>query len=108
MTDTSSLRAFIEARLAEDEEMARGAAAPWPAGGGVWTYVETRGGDFKVVNGGGYSISGHYDVDSGPWFTGPHVARHDPARELREVAAKRAILAAAEDADAIDAQIYCE
>jgi hypothetical protein len=34
-----------------------------------------------------------------------HVARHDPARVLREVDAKRRIIEAAEDASGIDAQL---
>lgn len=66
------LREFIEARLAEDERIAQFAT---PALGEKWTpmYGEAP---VQLVN-----------VDD-------HAKRHSPARVLREVAAKRAILAA--------------
>ena len=81
MTDTSALRAFIEVRLAEDEQAANKAArfrydhpldAPWER---ARIAVERRAAA----------------------SSDPHIARQNPARSLREVAAKRAILAAAVD-----------
>jgi hypothetical protein len=67
MTDTSSLRAFIEARIAEDESDADGYHR-YEGGGSVLTcdHVTAAG----------------YD----------HCTCEHPARLLREVAAKRAIL----------------
>jgi hypothetical protein len=72
MTDTSSLRAFIEARIAEDESDADGYHR-YEGGGSVLTcdHVTAAG----------------YD----------HCTCEHPARLLREVAAKRAILAIADD-----------
>lgn len=81
MTDTSALRAFIEARLDEDERAANKAArfpydhpldAPWER---ARIAVERRAAA----------------------SSDPHIARQNPARSLREVAAKRAILQAAAD-----------
>lgn len=100
-----SIIEFLEARLAEDERIALAAASRtrwWRSGGS------------GVVGGGEpYTV----DWEDGPDYTdyanahtivydegwpldteALHIARHDPARVLREVAAKRAILA--------DARIY--
>jgi hypothetical protein len=41
----------------------------------------------------GYSVIEGADIESAPYFTGPHIARHDPARVLAEVAAKRRVMA---------------
>jgi hypothetical protein len=75
------LIAFIEARLAEEAEvaqdLARGCPAPWSADK---SEVRDANGDIVVC-------------DEYHWSALPHVARHDPARALREAAAKRAILA---------------
>jgi hypothetical protein len=67
------LVAFITARLDEDERCARGAERN--SVGAEWTAVDLQSG---------------YDARMDE-----HIARHDPARVLREVAAKRRILAAA-------------
>jgi hypothetical protein len=69
---------------------------------GVWRYVETPGGDRKVVNWLGDSISGHYDLASSPWWTGPHIALHDPATTLLDVDATLLIVGRCEDALADD------
>ncbi|MGW1998132.1 DUF6221 family protein, partial [Embleya sp. NPDC001921] len=53
---------------------------------------ETPGGDHKVIDDTGHTVSGHYEVGSHPWDTGPHIARHDPLRVLRDVAARRRIV----------------
>lgn len=68
--------AFVSARLDEDEAAAR-AAAPGP-----WRGHEA-GGWREVLLAKGISLNAA-DAE--------HIARHDPARVLREVAAKRAIL----------------
>jgi Family of unknown function (DUF6221) len=89
------LIAFIVARLDEDEEDAREAMDDLD---GNWSYVDTPGGNHKVTDSLGYSVNEHYDVNSQPWFTGRHIARHDPARSLREVEADRQLLAACQRA----------
>ncbi|HEY1668517.1 MAG TPA: DUF6221 family protein [Trebonia sp.] len=86
---------FINARLAEEEATARA------AGGGTWRtgcYCEgpctgwgggccrVEGDDIKIYDEGGHDAS-----------QADHIARHDPARVLREIEAKRAILARYED-----------
>jgi hypothetical protein len=90
---TDDLRAFLEARLDEDEQHARQVE-----GDGHWDCVSTG-----VLELGGVpdpnDRAGHYpgaDLDGlvlGPRGVVYHAARHDPARVLREVAAKRALLA---------------
>ena len=77
---TGDLIAFLNARLDEDEAAAKGAA------GDVWEYRDTWVwcGPFEVAD-----IFGGADMEE----IGGHIARHDPARVLREVAAKRAIVA---------------
>ncbi|BCF84544.1 hypothetical protein RQCS_40890 [Rhodococcus qingshengii] len=67
--DTASFRAFLEffeARIADDEAIASGAVR-WSHGAAEWA----DGGEPDFI----------------------HIARHDPARVLREVAAKRGIVA---------------
>jgi hypothetical protein len=75
---TDDLRAFIEARLAEDETIARFAT---PALGEEWREWSVT----KATTTGVQYVS----VDD-------HVRRHSPARVLREVAAKRARVELAE------------
>lgn len=105
MTDTSALRAFIEARLAEDE---RGALingtqpAHWRAitdgnfGPAVRTGTDDAPEWSREVN---YQMWRCDDEEDGcpeiarHWIAeAEHIARHDPARVLREVAVNRAIL----------------
>lgn len=72
----SDLRAFLLARLDEDEAAARVAVpGPWTVDGG--TVYATHVTD-EVVR---------YTQDSAD-----HIARHDPARVLREIEAKRRML----------------
>jgi len=75
--------------LAAIEEAEREAGDAKQDRSGTWTHVVTPGGDNKVVDDLGDSVSGHYDVASEPWWTGPHIARHDPASVLRRCAADR-------------------
>jgi hypothetical protein len=74
------LAEFVKARLDED------AAAAIDAGGGRW---EAKDGHVR------YAGSPPSANAVAPWTYeyAPHIARHDPARVLREVKAKRAILA---------------
>jgi hypothetical protein len=81
--------AFLRARLDEVEADAIEAKGDL---GGVWTYADTPGGNHKVVNGLGYSVAEHYDVESERWFTGRHIARNDPASALREVDTWRKVM----------------
>jgi hypothetical protein len=88
VTDTSSLRSFIEARLAEDERAALAIKSElriWLAVGGWPEHCPT-----KVVSGEVLIVDDDADMATEVM---PHIARHDPARVFREVAAKRAILA---------------
>ena len=75
--DDDDLAAFLRARLDEDEAAARAAAdGPWTSSG---PYVDAPGA--------GIIMQARHTEDAA------HAARHDPARVLREVEAKRAILA---------------
>jgi Family of unknown function (DUF6221) len=88
------LVAFLYARLDEDETAAKAATdGPWK------TEVFGRGSgrqEWVVVGhtGSRATINGEVGVGwmAGLPHDGEHIARHDPVRVLREVAAKRAIL----------------
>ena len=96
---------FVNARLNEEERAAKAAGAgQWTAdteirtvrdGAGVWVLGED--GDPVATARFAFDASGE-GID--PRAIGGHIARHDPARVLREVAAKRAILR--EYTDAVD------
>ncbi|MDV8005031.1 DUF6221 family protein [Rhodococcus sp. IEGM 1318] len=83
---------FLEARLDEDEEVARDAAG-WDSSGsvrdeGLWR----RDGVNSVIDGARRMVV--YGDGSAPDDSrAEHIVRHDPARVLRELAAKRAIIA---------------
>jgi len=86
---------FLRARLDEDEQAAWAAASK--RGGGTWEAV--LGDDFRS------SVDGRYHegelgypsrpviIDPDDHETSVHIARHDPARVLAEVDAKRRLLA---------------
>jgi len=74
------LVAFLKARLDEDEAVAQETVADF---GDHWTV------DGERVRG---SVE-YVDVLDGPGMPYAHIARHDPARVLREVEAKRRLLA---------------
>lgn len=74
------LTAFVRARLDEDEAAAQDPARVWP---GPWTADRC-----EVSDSGGVTVV----RDEYHWGPMPHIARHDPARVLRDIAAKRAIL----------------
>jgi hypothetical protein len=84
---TAELVAFLRARLDEDEQTARAVedrSAPWD---GRWV---ADGPDAARTFNGHVLFYGH----SGPLKPGlvDHVVRHDPARVLAEVEAKRGVL----------------
>ncbi|MBF6399767.1 hypothetical protein IU438_28775 [Nocardia cyriacigeorgica] len=72
--DTVRIEEFIEARLAEDEQIAR-SSIRWDEGCSRWA-----------------------DAGEPDWL---HIARHDPARVLRQTAALRELLNVANDVDAM-------
>jgi hypothetical protein len=78
------LAAFIAARLDEDEAEAR------VLGGSEWDAQHFRDGDWAIR---GTGMGPRAIADAWKPETARHVARHDPARVLREVAAKRAMVA---------------
>lgn len=86
------LTAFITARLDEDE------AAAAAASDGPWTPWRGRPGlglahlEYGVTLPGQMSGS-LVSIATATWMDAEHIGRHDPVRVLREVAAKRAILA---------------
>lgn len=89
--------AFIEARLAEDEAVARKAAGLVGVGAEAryytdWSYDREQ---FRVTTDGTSWINAKDTGDA----CGEHIARHDPARVLREIAAKRRVLARHHPAD---------
>jgi hypothetical protein len=90
----TDLRAFIEARLAEDESVALAASGSTPglqkAGFSARWHTEPLydgTGERCVLRAGvAGDLTGPYGIEVP---AGEHAARHDPARVLREVAAKR-------------------
>nr|BEK68840.1 hypothetical protein KPHV_60670 [Kitasatospora purpeofusca] len=91
-----ALEAFLKARLAEDEAVAREAspdrASHWQRGGdpkAPLDVIDSRG--QRVVYYEGRPLSGQ----------ATHIARHDPARVLAEVDAKRRVLVRYEEERAI-------
>lgn len=91
----TDLTAFLNARIDEDEVKAK-AAQPGP-----WTLEEWTGGFGRQASvmapmpqhpGATTGLTQLARVPSMDAETATHIARHDPARVLREVAAKRAIV----------------
>lgn len=90
---TDDLVAFLRARLAEDEAVARAATdGPWVP----WEGRELNGlGDLiHPVRTPGQMAGSRATVVTASWLDAEHIARHDPARVMREVEAKRQILTA--------------
>lgn len=93
-TETLTIVAFIEARLREDEETAR-AAMTWDD---TTRWVADHQGVFEVADGIGrddelIASTGVQHVSDGlEYERATHIARHDPARVLREVARNRRVL----------------
>lgn len=86
---------FIEARLVEDERAASAAA------GQRWSWdridetfhVHGNAWDIATIHTGPVGDPDQVDVYAQQRDNAIHIARHDPGRVLREVSAKRAILA---------------
>lgn len=77
---------FIEARITEDERIAHEAAS---VDGEHWTEEDPFGGDSPDrVEGSGDTAVGYDMFEKVP----PHIARHDPARVLRQCASLRQIV----------------
>lgn len=90
---------FLEARLAEDEAIANAGAQSFSD---TWTFNdgEEAARREEALKGGRFGANPRVDgITSGCRYNSEsemkHIARHDPARTLREVATKRAILVAA-------------
>ncbi len=83
---TDDLITWLLTQLDADERVALRAGADQP----TWSYDRET---FTVSSGGGWSIAAR-KADGGPIndVDGEHIARHDPARVLAEVDAKRRIL----------------
>ncbi|MCW2092498.1 UNVERIFIED_ORG: hypothetical protein M2328_005778 [Rhodococcus erythropolis] len=119
----SEIVKFLEARLAEDEAIALkagGSEAEWlyraeydNETGNEVVWANSRSEEWlgpaqkePYVSYGRYVTMDHegclpaVDEDDGT-----HIARHDPARILREVAAKRVIIEAADEATGYDMQV---
>jgi Family of unknown function (DUF6221) len=85
VSDLDGLIAFLAARLDEDEAAAKAAS------GLNWEYRDSwvwAGSSFEVAD-----VYGIPDIDE----TGTHIARHDPARALRDAVADRKLIAAYEN-----------
>jgi Family of unknown function (DUF6221) len=83
---TNDLVAFILARLDEDERIARAAGAYYPS----WAYDRET---FTVANAespiAARKADGRSPIND---VDGEHIARHDPARVLRDVEGKRRLV----------------
>ena len=88
------LVAFLTAMLDADEVAAKGAAVPNDENGGGEIWEVSPAGGVDGAHGPVYFHDGGIPTAE----QDAHIARHDPARVLAEVAAKRAILAEFEEA----------
>jgi hypothetical protein len=102
---------FLNARLKDDENTALAAAelcGCHPAAP-VWTHIDDPdNGDRIVIEDDPHGhqvkrkLARKWCRTYQDMFHGKHIARHDPARVLREVAAKRAIMELADEATGLD------
>lgn len=101
---TDDLIEFLRARLAEDEQTADAARCN---GHGRWT-TDTYQGESAGIRDRSIAITVAYDNYGVPRPSQrTHIARHDPARVLRDVEAKRRIVDGAESANRlVDATEY--
>jgi len=88
---------FLTARLAEDGQAAQDAAEETSKFLSSWDAAQGGGAVWRSEGGGIYTASASHPFATDPYggglgTTGVHIARHDPARVLREVAAKRRML----------------
>jgi len=77
------LIAFVNARLGEDEKLAKAAQAPSP-----WKAATHEADSWIVTDAAGDPVI--YDEGRPSLEEAAHIARHDPGRVLREAASKRA------------------
>ncbi|NKV21525.1 hypothetical protein GS913_18515 [Rhodococcus hoagii] len=94
----SDLVEFLRARLDEDEQTATAATSATFGEVPTWTSKDDGTGDQTH----GYVMADHtaicgHDGDDVPLPVADHIARHDPARALREGEAKRRIVQELED-----------
>lgn len=98
---TVSITEFITARLDDDEAAAQRAQAvcspQWAPNGSLLMYLDDSPTPFAEC----LASVEHYRQDDAL----DHIARHDPARVLREVEAKRAILELADEATGLDMSV---
>lgn len=96
---------FLEARITEDEVAAKAARpGPWFHDSNLTCGPRVPPDDFLMVPADPSDTIGPCN-DKIPDQDSRHIARHDPARILREVAAKRAIIEAADEATGYDMQV---
>lgn len=81
---------WLRTQLDEDERIAKAASeGPWRANDDTYPEAIYAAEHGEVVSGGRWGGEARcFDSDEDVW----HIVRHDPARVLREVEAKRAIL----------------
>lgn len=84
----SGIVGFLRARLDEDEAVAR-AATEGEVNWSHWTFDPRRS---VVVTPDEFIVAAGVDKDAMNDPDGEHIARHDPARVLADVAAKRAMI----------------
>lgn len=89
-SETEQVIAFLRARIAEDEAAAKAASrGPWTVNDESYPDYVSDADHNQIIAGGRWGGEGSvFDTEADAL----HVVRHDPARVLREVAAKRAIL----------------
>lgn len=95
---SDDLIAFLRARLAEDEQIARAATSgPWEARPVVYGPADEGWGppDLWEIAAGQVTVVGHQMHEGGGVYTvadARHIAGYDPARVLREVEARRRVV----------------
>ena len=87
MSDAAAMVAFLEARLDEDEAGAKACQSPSP-----WKTATHPADSWIVTDATGEPVI--YDEGTPSLEEAAHIARHDPARVLRDVEADRALLSA--------------
>lgn len=77
---------FLREQLDEDERLARRAHGGW--GPWSWTFDDRH----REARSGGIVIYGERDPHGSHTTTGAHIVRHDPARVIADIEAKRRII----------------
>ncbi|MGW0905068.1 DUF6221 family protein [Streptomyces sp. NPDC002853] len=76
---SDDLAQWLGEQLDDDERITRRVTTP-----GIWRVGRSHGG--STIEGGGWTVGSADELDAA------HIARHDPARVLREIDAKRQIV----------------